>query len=181
VRADPLERAVWSAVSDALRRPEVLVEEYQQRVARASSQDNLKAEARLVETALKRTQSQEDRITDAYVGGAMDLGRYKSEMDKLRARRSHLQSEASDIGRRVRQEADTRDAVRHLELFCHRVSEGLDTLTFEERQSLLRLVVDRVTLVENGVRVDTVIPTDGEHVQLSTRRREPVEPLLGRA
>ena len=49
-------------------------------------------------------------------------------------------------------------------------------MSFEERQELLRLVVDRVT-VENGTaRIDTVIPGPKDDGQLRARRSELVEP-----
>ena len=49
-------------------------------------------------------------------------------------------------------------------------------MTFEERQQLLRLVVERVTVEDERVTVETVIPTRGDDVKLRNRRSEPVEP-----
>ena len=49
-------------------------------------------------------------------------------------------------------------------------------MTLEERQELLRLVVDRVT-VENGTaRIHTLIPGPKDDNQLRARRSELVEP-----
>ena len=44
------------------------------------------------------------------------------------------------------------------------MSEGLDHLTFEERQQLLRLLVERVTVREDRIRVETIIPMDQRSV-----------------
>ena len=49
-------------------------------------------------------------------------------------------------------------------------------MTFSERQSLLRLLVERITVVGRNVRVDTIIPIGEDDVQLRDRRRELVEP-----
>ena len=54
------------------------------------------------------------------------------------------------------------------------MSEGLDHLTFEERQQLLRLLVERVTVREDRIRVETIIRIDDEPVKLRTLRGEPV-------
>ena len=51
-------------------------------------------------------------------------------------------------------------------------------MTFEERQDLLRLLVDRITVGDETVRVETIIPSGDDHGQLRTRRGEPVEPRL---
>ena len=70
---------------------------------------------------------------------------------------------------------DTQKALAHLERFCHQVSKGLTSLTFDERQQLLRLVIERIT-VENGVaRIDTVIPPDQDNLRrfLSVRQKTP--------
>ena len=58
-------------------------------------------------------------------------------------------------------------------LWLLRVAIGLDVLTFEERQNLLRLVVERAVVTGSRVRVETVIPTDKQHAGLlSTRHPE---------
>ena len=126
--------------------------------------------------ALKRVKAQEDRITDAYISEAMELERYKTEMDRLRSHRKELDKAAKDIDRRTQQEADSHAALQQLERFCRRVAQGLDALTFDEQQQLLRLIVDRITLADGLARIETVIPTSGECDRLRTLRGEPVEP-----
>ena len=97
------------------------------------------------------------------------------EMEKLRGRRSQLERIAKDIERREQQQTDRRAALEHLEEFCREVSYGLDAMTFEERQQLLRLVVERITVEDDRVRIETVIPADGDDVRLRAHRPEPVE------
>ena len=41
------------------------------------------------------------------------------------------------------------------------MTQGLDALTFEERQQLLGLLVDKVTVEDGRARIETVIPTTG--------------------
>ena len=94
-------------------------------------------------------------------------------MDKLKSHRQELDRSQREIDQRQRQKQDTQKALAHLERFCHQVSKGLTSLTFDERQQLLRLVIERIT-VENGVaRIDTVIPPDQDN--LRNRYPEPVE------
>jgi site-specific DNA recombinase len=179
-RAGPVEEAVWEAVTDALQSPTVLVREYQQRLMQAASPQGLEVERKHVSLALKRVRAQEDRVTDGYVNEAMDLERYKAEMDRLRQRCREPERAAQEIDRRERQELDSRRALEHLEAFCQRVAQGLDNLTFEERQHLLQLLVERITVENERVRVDVVMPTPREeNVQLRTRHPERVEGCAG--
>lgn len=155
---------MWAAVVDALQSPDVLVQEYRRRPSRAASPQGLEVDRRHVSLALKRVKAQKDRVTDAYVNEAMDLERYKAEMDRLRQRRRELQQAAQEIDRREAQDLDSRRALEHLEAFCQRVAQGLDNLTFEERQHLLQLLVGRITVEDNRVRVDVIIPTPGRRM-----------------
>ena len=143
-----------------------MIDEYQRRLAMATSQAGLETERKTVALALKRANAQENRITDAYINEAMELDRYKAEMDKLGQRRMALERAEQEIDQRKRQEQDSHTALEHLQVFCHRVAGGLDAMTFEERQRLLRLVVERITLKDGRVRIGTIIPTGGGDVRL---------------
>ena len=162
VKADALDEAVWTAVSEALRRPDLLKEEYTRRLVNAGAPAALEAERKQTQVALKRVKSQQDRLTDAYLNEAIDMERYKSEMGKLRNRCGELEYILHGIDRREQQEHDTKKALEDLERFCYRISEGLDSLTFDEKQKLLRLLVERITVEDGRVSIDAVIPTSHE-------------------
>ena len=99
----------------------------------------------------------------------MDLARYKGEMANLSRRKAHLDSVLQDLESKKQEDQDSRQALAHLKSFCQEVSVGLDAMTFEERQQLLRLVIDQVT-VDNGVaHIDTRIPGSNPSGQLRLR------------
>jgi site-specific DNA recombinase len=171
-----LGKTVWSAVSGALQSPETLLDGHRSLLETSNSASALENERNQVKLELKQTQAQEDRSTQAYVTEAMDLTRYKLEMDRLRARSKGLEGFSHDLDQRSDYERDSKSALRHLESFCHRVADRLVNMSFEERQELLWLVVDRIN-VENGTaRIDTVNPILKDDGQLHARRSELVEP-----
>ncbi len=106
----------------------------------------------------------------------MNLDRYKENMDKLTSHRRELDRPQREVDQCQRQKQDTQKALARLERFYHQVSKGLTSLTFDERQQLLRLVTERITVENGGVRIDTVIPPDQDNL----RNRYP-EPLEGPA
>ena len=160
VRAEAVEDAVWAAISDALQRPDTLVEEYRRQVAQADAPDVKEVERKQLETALKRLKSQQDRITDAYINEAMELPQYKSQMDKIREGRQLIEQSLAEVEKRKRLWDMERQALTRLEAFRETVSQGLENLTFEERQSLLRLIVEKIVVDEGKVRVEAIIPLD---------------------
>lgn len=68
--------------------------------------------------------------------------------------------------------------MRHLEAFCHRVAQGLEALTFQERQQLIRFVVERITMQNGRVRIETVIPMGEPAGKLRTNVAERSEASL---
>ena len=105
----------------------------------------------------------------------MELDLYKTDRDKLKAQCRQLETAANRLEQVEHQEATNRAAQNRMERFCRQVSEGLDTMTFEERQQLLRLVVERITVEDGRVRIETIIPTDEKTGKLRARHPEPVE------
>ena len=173
-KAEPVEQAVWGAVAEALEQPHVLIAEYERRLSDLGTVDVIEQERKQLSLALKRLAIREDRVTEAYVNEVMELDRYKNEMEKLMKQRSGLEELENQLGRRAKEEQDAKSGLRYLEEFCDRVSKGLESLSFEDRQKLLRLVVQRITVEDNRVRIETIIPPD-QDVLLRTRRPERVE------
>jgi len=172
---DDLEPLVWDAISSALQDPALLAQEYQRRLSEAGTQDSMETERRQGEAALKRLKTQEDRLIDAYKNEALELPQFKEEMDKLRSRRRALERQQQDIERQRKEQVQAQDILARLESFCQRVSLGLDHLTFEERQKLLRLLVDRIVVDGQKIRIEGVIPLSGyqpETVLRPTRLNE---------
>jgi len=158
--AESLESLVWEAISGALQNPKMLAQECQRRLSQSQSMVGQEGEEKQLTLALKRVKSQEDRLIDAYKNEVIDLPRLKEEMGKLKARREQLERQRQDLDRAARHQADAADALERLDAFCQRVAKGLQSLTFEERQKLLRLLVDRIVVGRQSVRIEGIIPLD---------------------
>jgi site-specific DNA recombinase len=175
IPAHSVEQAVWEAVKEALQNPQVLAEEYNRRIETSGATSDLDYEIKRLKLALKQLKTQEDRVTDAYVAEAMELARYKGEMERLSAQRQGLEQQIGQVQHQAQQEANSRQALTQVGEFCSRVGQGLDSMTFEERQQFLRLVVESVTVTEGRITVKAVIPSTSDG-KLRNVRGEPVEP-----
>ncbi|MDA1279428.1 MAG: recombinase family protein [Chloroflexi bacterium] len=172
ISADRVEQAVWDTVSDSLRNPELLADQYRKQLEESSASNGFDLNKKQIVLGLKRVVLQENRMTDAYRNEAIELDRYKSEMNQLGERRKGLEKEQAELERQWATEQSRQSALGHLERFCGEVSSGLGNLTFEERQKLLRLIVERAVVNDNSVRVETIIPSDRQHTGL-LRTRHP--------
>ena len=100
----------------------------------------------------------------------MDLDRYKREMDKLRVGIQSFEKQLEDQQKRHNDAVALKDGLANLETFAATVARGLENLTFEERQALLRLLVERATILENKlIRIELAIPLDGPNLSVGLR------------
>jgi hypothetical protein len=132
------------------------------------------AERKTVAPAIKRLATQQNRMTDAYENEAIDLPRYKAEIDKVRGQRKGIDQELGHIEQREQQEMDSERALEQLEAFCTTISHGLDDMDDDDRKLLLQLVVERVIVVGGHVTIETIIPM-GDGGRLRNPHPEPVE------
>ena len=178
VKADLLEEAVWDAVTGALRRPDLLRMEYERRLSDSHRAASLESERGQLRLAFKRISKQEERLTAAYMAEALDLGRFKQEMDHLKTQRIGLERSLADVDQREKQASDAAAALARLDDFCEHVAAGLDAMTFIDKQQLLRLVVERIVVDEQVARIETIIPPPGTP-ELGLGHGEPPAPSSG--
>jgi site-specific DNA recombinase len=171
IQAEALDTLVWDAMTRALREPGLLAQEWERRKSQSQAPDDIEAQLKQVDLALKRLKAQEDRLVDAYKNEAIELPKLKEEMGKMKARREQLDRQRQDLERRSRERAEAADAVERLEAFCRRVNQGLEHLTFEEKQKLLRLLIDRIVIEGGKVQIHGIIPLDGHGEVISMRPR----------
>ena len=173
IDADRIEGPVWASVSAALQDPELLLRQHQERMDRLGVEDEFELERKQISMALRRIAVQQGRITDAYRDEAMELDRYGAEMAKLRQRRQGMQSRLDELERLSADANRMRSAVGEIAEFCEQVSVGIESLGPEQREELLRLLVERVTVRDGEAVVEAVIPPGGgEDGTLRTRDPE---------
>lgn len=158
VPAEPLEAVVWEALRELFQQPEVLLAEYRRRSASEGEASGVGEARRQQERALRRVEVQQERLTDAYLQGVLELAEYAAKREALREQQRQLERQRRDLEQRAAAQVQAQDALARLEAFCQAVAAGLDTLTFAGQQALLRLVVERITVEEHTVRIETVIP-----------------------
>ena len=84
---------------------------------------------------------------------------------------NYLEGFAREIDRREQEVCDNKSALDHLDRFCRQVTQGLQVMSFEKRQQLLRLVVERVRVEDHRVVVETILPPCDDD-KLPTRHDE---------
>jgi site-specific DNA recombinase len=158
-KAEELEAAVWGHVKQLLADPEALLTQFQSFANQARDGGAAgRAEAEKAEGILRRLAREEQRLIDAYQTGVLSLEELSQRRKALAERRAALE-EQREQEERLRQEATkARQVLDDLTTFCRRIRARLDEASFEERQRILGLLIERVIVGEDTLEIRHVIP-----------------------
>ena len=146
-RANELDELVWAEVVKHLRHPELIAR------ACAATPDH----THLADTnrQLIELRTQHRRLVDAYQADAITLADLKARQGPLSERIAELdQASTHDQQRRITKA----DLNKRIDEFAHQVNGNLEAMTFEQRQQLIRTVLDRVILTQERVELCFKIP-----------------------
>src|SRR5262249_914402 len=117
------------------------------------------------------------RLMDIYQAGLLDIGGLQQRAKDVDSRRSQLESQRENLIAERQALARDNRLKRRVVAFAERARESLDGLEFEQRQRLLRLVVQEVRVKGWQVEIRLRIPLDDGTGSPSGRRRPlPPEP-----
>ena len=159
VRAEDLDLVVWQAIVEWIQTPEMLlreVEAWQQSGASEPNRDRTRLEA-----ASRRLDLQIERLIDAYQRGAMSVDELKVRREKLEAEREAVRLRAEEIMAEQMNRSRLARIGEDLEAFAASMRDGLQDLAFDERQRLVRLLVERVVVTGDNVAIEHAIPLAG--------------------
>lgn len=159
VWGEELEQAVWDHVRGLLGDPERLIAEFR-RLATDPDRDATREEIaeRGLRGRLERIARAEDRLLDAYQAEVIELGELTDRRRRLSEQRHDLEKQLEQRRVLAQHRAQAQEVLADLEAFCERIRGRLDEATFQERQAILQLVVERVIVHEDSLEIRHVIP-----------------------
>jgi len=149
IRADELEPLVWSEVRQLLENPELVRAEIDRRLQALRTEHPAARRREAIERDLTRATGAIERLIEAYQEQLISLEELRARMPALRKRQSTLRAQLDAL------DAELHDAESYLKLadtlegFLGRLADGLDQLSVEEQQRILRLVVREVLVGGN--------------------------------
>jgi site-specific DNA recombinase len=171
---------VWADLCALLTQPEQIA----QALARAHGGHWLPQELQARQQGLRRGQAslgqQIERLTEAYLASVVLLDEYRRRRGELERRRQQLEEQARQLEAQADRQHELAGLSCSIEQFCRRVAEGLSQASFEQRRSLIELLIDRVIVTDGEVEIRYVVPTTKAsepvricHLQLNYRGRLP--------
>jgi site-specific DNA recombinase len=162
LRADVLDALVFEQVKAALLRPEVLCAgEKAVRAATPSTDDELLgAELDRLTRKLDANRAERRRLADLYQSGLLELNEVRRRARDIDTRHDTLATQRDELIAQRQQLAIDNRLQQRVADFAHRAAAGIDKLAFQQRQQLLRLMVDHVSITGWQVEIHLRIPLD---------------------
>ncbi len=155
-----LDELVWADLCQLLTHPEAI----QHALTQAQGGAWLPQELQARRASLKRGQDalerQLSRLTEAYLAEVIPLAEYRHRREALGGRKRVLEDQERQLSQAVNRKHELAQVVSSVEAFCERANVGLTNASFEQRRTLLELLVDRVFVDDESVEIHYVIPTD---------------------
>ena len=160
LRADELDELVWTEVRRHLESPPLIVEAYAKLRAEPEPRpdDVVAQEAHALEHKLVEMDREEHRLLDAYQAGLIELQQLEQRQGLLRQRRGHVQAGLETIRGEHTAALQRADLQMSLQSFTRSIRAPLATLPFEDRQRLVRTVIERVMVEEGQLDIHFAIP-----------------------
>jgi site-specific DNA recombinase len=160
VNADKLERLVWDKFCEIIQQPDLMLLSQKVNDFMDSGETDTGEVIRSIETKLKNIEMEADRIVDIYREGLITKDRLKEQTFKINHRRELLETELKKL-LEIQEQAVLNDQARKsITEYCRVISENLQDISndFEAKRHLLMLIIEKIEIFPDHIKIFTVIP-----------------------
>ena len=150
VNGERLDESVWSDMCRLLKDPQRLQREFQRRLDGGSRDEDDRSARQQSITQLKERVS---RLVDAYENGWLEKPDFESRMRRVRERLSREEEILAEHQRDVIEQQELRLVIHEFETFAEQIKAGLSQATVETKQQLLRLLIKRIEVDADEIRI----------------------------
>jgi site-specific DNA recombinase len=120
---------------------------------------HLQARKQSLRKALAGLSQQLERLTNAYLTAIMPLTEYQRRRSELEQKSEALAAQAKELDAQVDRQAELVQLSSSIEEFCRRMQSGLAEATFEQKRTIVELLIDRVVVTDGEIEIRYVVPT----------------------
>lgn len=158
VPAEQLDALVWDDLCQVLSDPEQIAAALERARAGAWLPQELQARQSTLHQAMASLERQQERLLTAYLDEALDLAEFERKRRELSQKLESLQIQQRQLEAVAQQRTELGHLADTIEAFCQQVRMGLEDATFEQKRTLLQLLVDQVVVTDEVVEIRYVMP-----------------------
>jgi len=160
VYAPDLDTAVWEAIESLLGSPEFMTKAWQrqQKHGGLMAPDIIEAELQRLHDQTVDAERQIRRLVDGYQKGVLRPAELSKRRAQLEDKIAHWAGQRQSLESERPKWKEWKTVSENLSSFCEHVLAGLPKLDFEQRQKLLRKIIDRIIVTAGHVTIKLAIP-----------------------
>jgi len=161
-----IEPLIWQAVAGLLANPQLILDYY---LSRQDDSGTTPTELQRISAELAQILKQDQRLLDAYQAEVIQLDEFASRRQTLQQHRHTLENRVSELEQLLQQHARQEALTADITKFCENIQSMLQSPTPEQKQQVLSLVVDHISVGKEQLIIKHVIPSADDR-RLYTRR-----------
>ena len=163
IRADALDEFVFGQIRSALLDPAQLLAGEQAAAVAAPAPDDelLAAELTRLDRKLHAAKAEHDRLIDCYQAGLIVMPELRRRATAITTRQRELQDKRTSLAGQRAELARGNRLRESIENFAQQIRAVIDKLDHDQRQRLLRLLIEDVQVTGWHVKIRLRIPLDG--------------------
>ena len=157
ISAPKLESIVWNSVANAVQNPQIISDQVKILEER-QKRDPLDIEKVIKDTqkGLELLKIEEERIFTAYRKGIIQLGQFEGEIGKIQDERTQLNQKLSELSQSS--SLSMKGVAKSIEEYCQIIKKRIGEFTFEQKQTFLRFLLEKIVIEGDTVRILGLIP-----------------------
>ncbi len=159
IRAEPLDDLIWCEVRKHLLHPELLLK------AQSALTDTESLDRSILSTQLKnagrrlqKLEAQRRRLIDGFQEGLVPKEEFQERTRSLEARIKNIQDDLTTLETEYKTALQGQELLTRIREFTTAVARKLDTMTFHEKQQLVRRILHEVVIHDNLIKLYFKIP-----------------------
>lgn len=171
VSQERLDELVWQKITELLKNPELIIEQYRRQKDIVLSGGTQK-QCQKLEQQIQIYNKQIQRLIDAYQTEIITLKELETRKSSIEQRISQLQEQIRNIKAAEKKEIDYKKIFNNIDAFCGAVKQGIENASFEDRRKIIELLVEEVIVTNGKVEIVHIIPLEkNANLQLHSRNR----------
>jgi site-specific DNA recombinase len=159
IPAQQLDVLVWEDLCQLITQPDYIIDALQRARGGQWLPQHLQSRKQTLRKAQAGISQQMERLTEAYLIAIIPLAEYQRRRSELEQKTVVLEAQAKELEAQVDRQAELVQLGSSIEDFCHRIQAGLANATFDQKRTMVELLIDRVLVANGEVEIRYVVPT----------------------
>jgi len=161
LRCDGVDEVVWATVRDLLLDGKALAQELNAWLARTATKESADERLELSTARATELKRQRERLLDAFQSGALELQDLQPRKAAIDERLEAVEEEQAQLRSWALRQELAKQQVASARGVVERLRDRLQEATFEVKQAILRLVVERVVATGRWLEIHLALPVSG--------------------